>query len=63
MGVYEVNNLPHNTIDNLRWLIPMSIDTKLIFSSPIILKESREINMGTYIFDINGTISRNGLMD
>ncbi|RJL47374.1 NUDIX hydrolase [Pectobacterium carotovorum] len=42
--VYEVNNLPHNVIDNLRWLIPMSIDTNLIFSSPIILEENREIN-------------------
>lgn len=44
VGIYEVNNLPRNVIENLRWLIPMSIDTNLIFSQPIKLEENREIN-------------------
>ncbi len=40
VGIYETTHLPHNIIHNLRWLIPMSLDPKLTFTSPIRAEES-----------------------
>ena len=39
VSIYQINELPENTIWNLRWLIPLALDPKLTFRSPLILNE------------------------
>ena len=39
VGIYAVDDLPQNVLHNLRWLIPMSLDTKLSFSHPVQVEE------------------------
>jgi len=39
VGIYEVNDLPSNTIYNLKWLIPMSLDPMLSFHNPVHTEE------------------------
>ncbi|MBD1570311.1 NUDIX domain-containing protein [Aliivibrio sp. S10_S31] len=39
VSIYQINQLPENTIWNLRWLIPLALDPKLTFRSPLKLNE------------------------
>lgn len=39
VGIYDVDDLPQNVLHNLRWLIPMSLDSKLSFRQPIEIEE------------------------
>ena len=39
--IYNVDNLPKNMINNLNWLIPMSLDPKLNLLNPIKIEELR----------------------
>lgn len=39
VGIYEVDHLPSNTMYNLKWLIPMSLDTMLSFREPVHIEE------------------------
>ncbi|WP_457607046.1 NUDIX hydrolase [Nitratifractor sp.] len=39
VGIYAVGDLPANTLPNLRWLIPMSLDPRLAFETPVIVTE------------------------
>ena len=39
VGIYSIDGLPHNVLHNLRWLIPMSLDSKLPFRHPIEIEE------------------------
>ena len=39
VGIYAVDDLPRNVLHNLRWLIPMSLDSKLSFEHPIMIEE------------------------
>ena len=39
VGIYAVDDLPHNVLHNLRWLIPMSLDSKLSFCRPVEVEE------------------------
>jgi len=41
VAVYNVDNLPKNMINNLNWLIPMSLDPKLNLLNPIKIEELR----------------------
>jgi len=41
VDIYDVDNLPKNMINNLNWLIPMSLDPKLDLSNPIKIEEVR----------------------
>jgi len=38
--IHNPANLPKNVLPNLRWLIAMSLDKELDFSSPILMRES-----------------------
>jgi len=40
VGIYEVDNLPSNTIYNLKWFIPMSLDPMLSFLNPVQIVEN-----------------------
>ena len=40
VGIYEVDDLPHNTLYNLKWLIPMGLDPMLSFPHPIQIEET-----------------------
>ena len=40
VGIYEVSDLPPHTMYNLKWLIPMSLDPKLPFRTPVSIEES-----------------------
>lgn len=39
VDIYDVDNLPKNMINNLNWLIPMSLDQKIDLKEPIKIKE------------------------
>ncbi|AXB34278.1 NUDIX domain-containing protein [Vibrio campbellii] len=39
VAIYKVDSLPENVIFNLNWLIPMSLDSELVFESPIYIEE------------------------
>ncbi len=43
--IYVVDDLPRNVLHNLRWLIPMSLDSKLSFEHPIEIEE-KELEEG-----------------
>ena len=40
VGIYTADDLPHNTLYNLKWLIPMSLDTMLSFHHPVQIEET-----------------------
>jgi 8-oxo-dGTP diphosphatase len=39
VGVYDVAALPANLIRNLRWLIPLVLDTNMCFDTPVVFNE------------------------
>ena len=39
VGIYEVDQLPSNTMYNLKWLIPMSLDPMLSFRDLVLIEE------------------------
>ncbi len=39
VGLYDVDDLPPNLVVNLRWLIPLALDTGLRFDMPAVFQE------------------------
>ena len=39
ISLFDTDNIPSNTIPNLKWLIPLGLDRNLLFENPLLITE------------------------